>query len=119
MPDFSGSLFEKVVTELFYDSFLPVVAVKKFSEESAAFQACFVLAVVAVPIAVIVVFSVIRCRRKEESKERLEFTSLWRIRKLAFPFKKLHSASTHAHHQGRSNGPATKKRFQVYPVYQH
>ena len=73
MSESSGSLFEKVLAELFYDSLLPLVVVKKFSEESAAIQACFVLAVLAVPIAGIVVFSAIRCRRNEESKERLEF----------------------------------------------
>ena len=67
MPNSATSLFEKVLAELYYCS---ILFVKKISEESLEFQVCFILGVVAVPIAFTIVFGVTRCKRRKVATER-------------------------------------------------
>lgn len=67
MPDPASSVFERVLADLYFCS---VSFIKKISEESIVFQVCFVLAIVAVPIALAVAFSATRCKRRREATER-------------------------------------------------
>ena len=67
MPNSAKSLFENIFAELYYSS---VLFIKKLSEESIELQVCFILVVLAVPIALTIVFSLTRCKRRREATER-------------------------------------------------
>ena len=61
MPTSARSLFEKVLTDTYFTFLL---FVKKISEEPTELKVCFILAVIAVPIAFAVVYSVVRFKRR-------------------------------------------------------
>ena len=61
MPTSARSLFEKALTDTYFTSLL---FVKKISEEPTELKVCFILAVIAVPIAFAVVYSVVRFKRR-------------------------------------------------------
>ena len=67
MPNSASALIKKILAELYYCS---ILFIKKISEESIEFQVCFILGIVAVPIAFTTVFSVTRCKRRQEATER-------------------------------------------------
>ena len=67
MPNSATPLFQKVLAELYYCS---ILFIKKISEESLEIQVCFILGVVAVPVAFTIVFGVTRCKRRKEATER-------------------------------------------------
>ena len=61
MPTSARSLFEKALTDTYFTSLL---FVKKISEEPTELKVCFILAVIALPIAFTVVYSVVRFKRR-------------------------------------------------------
>ena len=74
MPTSARSLFKKALTETYFTFLL---FVKKISEEPTELKVCFILAVIAVPIAFAVVYSVVRFkRRRREGTEGYAYYAL-------------------------------------------
>lgn len=105
MPNSASALIKKILAELYYCS---ILFIKKISEESIEFQVCFILGIVAVPIAFTTVFSVTRCKRRQEATERsYSLVNLSHPHSGTLQAPNLHELRfnhvSHIHHQCRSN----------------